>query len=131
MKGYNESFKMEDGVLKVHLSGTFPKELLHEGKNLFQPLMDACSAHNCRKALIDARELQVDLGTMGLFQAGEDAAILAQMGLRIGFVAREDMLDTFFDTVVFNRGGNVGVFTDMHAAEEWLRGIPEGRHPSA
>lgn len=121
MAGYNDDFRVEDGVLHVRLSGTFPKELLGNEQNLFQPLIDACLAHNCKKALVDARDLQADFGTTELFQAGKDAAFLTRVGLRIALVAREDMRDTFFDTVVANRGGHAVVFTDIDAARDWLQ----------
>ncbi len=122
MKGYNEDFRYEDGVLYVRLSGKFPDELLRGGKNLFQPLIDACLSYNCKKALIDSRSLHVDLDTIALFQAGKDAAFLTRIGLRIALLAREDMLDTFFDDVVFNHGGNIGIFTEDDAARDWLEG---------
>ena len=119
--GYNEDFRIEDGVLHVRLSGKFPNEMLGKGMNLFQPLIDACSMYNCEKALVDARELHVDFGTMALFQAGNDASSLSRVGLRVALLAREDMRDPFFDNVVFNRGGDVGVFTDRDAAHKWLQ----------
>ena len=121
MNGYKEAFRLEDGVLRVLLSGKFPNELLGRVENVFQPLIDACSAHNCKRALIDARDLQVDFDTMAMFQAGEDAAFLNRLGLRIALLAREDMLDPFFANVVSNRGGDVGIFTDMDSALDWLQ----------
>lgn len=120
MKGYYEDFRIENGVLHVCLSGKFPNELLNSKENLFQPLIDACKAHNCAKALIDARNLQVDFGTMAMFRSGEDAAFLSRIGLRIALLAREDAIDPFFEDVVTNRGGDVGIFTDIKAASDWL-----------
>ena len=70
MKGYEAHCRFDAGVLHVRLSGTFPPERAGGKGNLFQPLVDACSAHRCTKALIDARALDVALGTMGMFQAG-------------------------------------------------------------
>jgi hypothetical protein len=122
MNRYKEDFRLEDGVLHVRLSGEFPEELLRSGKNLFQPLIDACATHECKKAVVDARELQAHFSTMTLFRAGEDAAFLARVGVRIALLAREDMVDPFFGDVVTNRGGDVGVFTDMDAARAWLQG---------
>jgi len=121
MDKYNEDFRIEKGVLTVRLSGEFPKERLRGGNNIFQPLIDACSNNNCKKALIDARDLQVNFDTLDLFQTGGDAAILTRIGLRIALLAREDMLDPFFDNVTFNRGGRIGIFTDMDTAREWLQ----------
>jgi hypothetical protein len=117
---YKEDFQDENGVLYVHLSGKFPNELLHRNENLFRPLIDACSARNCTRALVDARDLEADFGTMALFQAGEDAAFLRSIGIRVALLAREEMLDPFFDAVVANRGGDVSVFTDMEAARRWV-----------
>lgn len=120
MSDYNQEFQYEDGLLVVRLSGTFPNELLRSGQNLFQPLIEECQAHNCKLALIDARNLQVYFSTMAIFHAGEDAAALSSFGLRVAIVAREDMIDSFFEDVAFNRGGNIGVFTDTDAARDWL-----------
>ena len=121
MSEYNEDFRFEDGVLHIRLSGKFPNERLGKRENLFQPLVDACSTHNCKKALVDARDLQVDFGTIALFRAGNDAAFMSRIGLRVALLAREEMLDPFFDHVVSNRGGNVGIFTDMKRALDWLQ----------
>jgi len=118
---YNQEFINENGLLLVRLSGTFPNDLLRSGQNLFQPLVDECQAQNCKMALIDARKLQVYFSTMAIFHAGEDAAVLSKLGLRVAIVARMDMIDSFFQDVAFNRGGNIGVFTDMEAAREWLQ----------
>ncbi|MGW8247374.1 MAG: hypothetical protein ACWGOV_04615 [Acidiferrobacterales bacterium] len=121
MSDYNQEFQHKDGVLLVKLSGTFPNELLRSEGNLFQPLIDECQAHNYKLALIDARNLQVHFSTISIFRAGEDAAVLSTFGLRVAIVAREDMIDSFFEDVAFNRGGNVGVFTDMDTARIWLQ----------
>ena len=117
---YHQSFRVEKGVLYVHLSGKFPDELLHTLDNLFQPLIDACSAANCKKALVDARDLQVHFDTSALFRSGKDAASLAGLGIRIALLAKEDMLEPFFDNVAYNRGGQVGIFTDIDSARDWI-----------
>lgn len=121
MNTYKENIKFEDGILKVHLSGEFPKEILGKQINLFQPLIDAASKHNCMKALIDIRELQIQLGTMDLFKAAEDALVLTNSGIRLSLLAREDSIDVFFENVSVNRGSQVGVFKETKAALEWLQ----------
>lgn len=120
MDEYNVEFHLQGSMMYVRLSGRFPNELLGEKKNAFQPLVDACSAQGCTKALLDARDLRVDFSTMELLAIGTDAASLRKLGLRVAFLAREDMIDPFFDDVAFNRGGIIGVFTDMNAATDWL-----------
>ncbi len=121
MNKYNEDINFEDGILKVRLSGEFPNELLHEGKNLFQPLINACEKFACNKVLIDATDLQVDFDTIAMFQAGKDAAELVRFGIHIALLTKADLVNEFFDDVVFNRGGNLVVFTDMNAAYDWLK----------
>jgi len=121
MNKYTEDFRLEDGVLYVSVSGEFPKERLHKGENLFKPLADACETYGCDKALIDARGLQVNMGTLGLLQAGEDVAAMTRSGLHVAILSREDMIDRFFEDVALNRGGVVRVFTELESAREWLK----------
>ena len=121
MNDYKQEFQFENDVLIVRLSGTFPNEMLRSDQNLFQPLIDECKNYDCKFALIDARNLHVNFSTMATFRAGEDAAVLSRFGFRVAIVAREDMLDPFFEDVAFNRGGNVGVFTDIDTARNWLQ----------
>ena len=120
MSKYKEEFRFDNGVLYVRLSGKFPKELLHSKENLFQPLINACSSHNCKKVLVDARDVQIDFGTMAIFRAGEDVAFLSRKGLRIALLVTKEMIDPFFETVAMNRGGNPSIFTDMQAARDWI-----------
>jgi hypothetical protein len=122
MPDYTQEFNAEEGVLHVRVAGTLPKALLQAEGNVFQPLIDACAEHNCRQAVIDALDLQVDLDTMSLFRAGVDAALVSRLGLRLAFVAREDMLDSFFEVVVSNRGARVEIFTEMKDAMIWVSG---------
>jgi hypothetical protein len=121
MKMYNEDFRLEDGIMYVRLTGTFPNELFRNKENLFQPLINACSAYKCKRALIDARDLHVDFDTTQLFQSGRDAALLTRDDLRVAIVAREDMRDGFFEYVVRKYGGSMSVFTDMDTALNWLK----------
>ena len=123
MNRYGQEFRVENDVLHVRLSGKLPNDLLDKEENLFQPLIDACLAQKCKKALVDVRDLKVDFDTMAMFRAGVDAAFLSRIGLRVALLAREDMIDPFFDNVARNRCAAMGVFTDMDSASEWLRSV--------
>jgi len=123
MNGYGQEFRIENDVLHVRLSGKLPNDLLDKEENLFQPLIEACSFQKCKKALIDARDLKVDFDTMAMFRAGVDAAFLSRIGLRVALLAREDMIDPFFNNVAQNRCAVIGVFTDMDSARDWLRSV--------
>ena len=124
---YTQEFRVEDNVMHVRLSGTFPNSRLALKENLFQPLIEACRKDNCPTAIVDARELQVDFDTTALFRAGVDAASLNRFGLCVALVARTDMIDPFFDDVAHNRGARVKVFTDVDSAKTWVNQF--GPHP--
>ena len=120
--GFTQEFHAEQDVMHVRVAGTFPKAILESKGNIFQPLIEACEQANCRIALIDLRELQVDINTLEVFRAGVDAALASRLGLRLAFVAREETLDPFFENVVTNRGARVEVFTEMEDAMRWVSG---------
>lgn len=131
MKLYEQHFRVEDDVVHARLSGMYPNARLAIKENLFKPLIEACKQGNCREAIVDARELQVEFDTLALFRAGVDAASLNKFGLRVALIARTDMLSSFFDDVTHNRGAQVRVFTDMESAQSWIRErnrqrLPEG-----
>jgi len=57
---------------------------------------------------------------MALFRAGQDAPFLTRIGLRVALLTRNDQRDRFFDDVTFNRGGLMGIFTELEPALAWL-----------
>jgi hypothetical protein len=121
VKPYTREFRVESPLLHVRLAGTYPRERLEKRSNIFDPLIEACRDGDCHGAVIDARELEVELDTLELFRAGIDAASLNQFGFYVAFVARKDMLDAFFRDVLHNRGALAGIFTDMDSAMAWIR----------
>ena len=121
MEPYLEKFRVEGGVVHARLSGKYPNERLASKENLFQPLIDVCLKENCREAIVDARELQVEFDTLALFRAGTDAASMNEYGLRVALIAREDMLAPLFDDVTYNRAARVHVFTDLQGAQAWIQ----------
>ena len=84
------------------------------------PLIKLCEESRCKKAVIDSRDLEVDLDTMEIFRAGVDASDLSRYGLRVALVARHEMFSSFFDDVIHNRAAPVHVFSDLDAAGAWL-----------
>jgi hypothetical protein len=121
MNNYNLEFQFIENILFIKLSGTFKNDILKDGQNVFQPLIDECKKNQCTKVIIDASSLQADLGVTELFRAGEDAAKLSRYGLRVAFLARNETIDSFFNNVIYNRGGETGVFTNRNAALSWLQ----------
>src|SRR5687768_1186011 len=127
MSPYTEEFRVEDGIVLVRLSGTYPNDRLASSDNLFQPLIDECRTNHHRWVIVDARELQVNFSTAALFRAGVDAASLRRFDLCVALLARKDMVSPFFDDVIRNRCALVEVFTDMESARRWI----DARRPDA
>ncbi len=127
VKPYERDFRVEGNLLRVTLAGTYPKERLEGRANVFDPLIEVCRDDRCRGAVIDARELDVELDTLEQFRAGMDAASLNQYGFYVAFVARQEMLSGFFRDVLRNRGALAAIFTDMDSAMNWIRErVPDG-----
>ncbi len=127
MKPYERDFRVEGNLLRVTLAGSYPKERLEGRANVFDPLIEACRDDKCRGAVIDARELDVELDTLEQFRAGMDAASLNQYGFYVAFVARQEMHSGFFRDVMHNRGALAAIFTDMDSAMNWIRErVPAG-----
>lgn len=121
MKPYTREIRVEADLLHVTLGGDYPREHLDRPSNIFEPLVKACQDGACHGAVIDARELRVELDTLDLFRAGMDAAALSRYGFYVAFVVRPDMLDAFFHDVLQNRGALAGIFTEMNDAMAWIR----------
>src|SRR5215831_7683114 len=126
MNDYKVEFKLEESFLYVRVSGQFPNEKLEQPGNAFQRFIDACLTCQRNKILIDSRELQAHLSTTQLFRAGTDAVSLTSAGIWLALLTRKDLRDPFFEDVVANRGGHIGVFMDINAARNWLDRFPTG-----
>jgi hypothetical protein len=126
MNEYKVEFQLEESLLYVRVSGRFPNEKLEQPGNSFQRIIDACAACQRNKILIDSRELLAKFSTIELFRAGTDAVSLTSAGIWLAILTREDLHDAFFEDVVANRGGHIGVFMDMEEARAWLEKFPTG-----
>jgi hypothetical protein len=88
-------------------------------------IMSECEQTGLDRVLVDVRALAGALLTMNAYElpADEyprirDSNILKKAAI----LDREDAIERgkFFETVARNRGFNIGVFTDMESAREWL-----------
>lgn len=81
-----------------------------------------CRGTNTERLIIDVTNVMLPLSVADKFQMGVHAAIFAQYGIKVAVVVTPDQLDPerFGELVARNRGVNVRVFTEVHAAETWL-----------
>ena len=77
--------------------------------------------HQCMKALIDARELETNVGVTEVFRAGKDLGALAPAGLKVAIVASSADMDGLFEDTAANRGAQFAMFAEEDEAVKWLR----------
>jgi hypothetical protein len=73
------------------------------------------------RVLVDARAVQGNLSTMERFDYAQALAKYLS-GFKVAFIVRGQLRDPgqFGQTATINRGGHIGVFTDLEGAYEWL-----------
>jgi hypothetical protein len=81
--------------------------------------------HNVNNFLLDHRELIPDLSIIDIFcipKIGQSLGFYNRGKLAVVYSESEDFKDkfNFFDTVLFNRGYNIRLFTKIKEAEKWL-----------
>jgi hypothetical protein len=89
-------------------------------------IFEACIQNGHTRVMIDVRQLEGRLGTMDSFSiVTEDFPKMRGKGLYQAAVVDRQLSTArgwFFETVARNRGFNLRIFADPHAAHEWLIG---------
>jgi hypothetical protein len=94
-----------------------------EGSMRYESLAEHCKLTNNDKLLIDATRFEViKPSTIHRFIVGERLEIFTRYRIKVAFVCRPEQAESlkFAILVAQNRGVKVEIFTDFHAAEEWL-----------
>jgi hypothetical protein len=118
--------------LEVHMeemSGHFAATIIGSGGHVaeevwlqFETVAEHCKRAKKDKVLIDTRRAEGKVSFVDRFLIGERTRIFASYGLKVVFVDRPERIDPqkFGELVARNRGVHVRIFSDFHAAEEWL-----------
>jgi hypothetical protein len=87
-------------------------------------IVDACKREQCRRVLLDERELRLQIGTFYdyLFAEGLSSR---QVNRHLSWIAcvpneRDKVQASFFEILSLNRGLNYRVFSSIEDAEKWL-----------
>ena len=88
----------------------------------FESIAEHCKLTRNNKLLIDTTEYNVKVFLANRFLLGTRLQIFAVHRIKVAFVCRPEQIDSrkFGRLVAENRGVATDVFTDFHAAEEWL-----------
>lgn len=104
-------------TLVIRYHGEYTDQTFEEGTSIFNQLKMYCRQEDCSKALIDAREISVDLNVISLFRIGEKVAESTK-SIQLAILANVE--DEFFENVAYNRGANMRIFTSESRASNWL-----------
>jgi hypothetical protein len=117
---YRREYSVEGDVFCVELSGELPATALKRDDNLFEPLIQACRDRNLSKILIDARDVQTNLGFMDVFRAAKDLASLPPPQVQVACVVNPRQYDPLFEQVANTRGAMTRVFMNREDAFDWF-----------
>jgi len=95
----------------------------------FELISEHCKRTNNNKLLIDFTGFKLNATTIDRYLAGIKSQIFARYRLKVAVICTPEQIDPekFGVLVAQNRGVDVEVFTDFHAAEEWLLKSPGSR----
>jgi hypothetical protein len=111
------------GCLFIRVYGSVSRNTV---ENAFQRVKQLCQENNLHRVLIDHSAVEALPNTPELFYLAQQ--FVESMGRTIRFAviqASGHILEdqSFFETVIHNRGGQIRLFTDKAEAEAWLNEI--------
>jgi hypothetical protein len=117
----NRQLQIEEmsGYLAARYIGQYTAEVVWEK---FELIAEHCERANKDKLLIDFTRAQADIHFIDRYFLGESSQVFALHRLKVAVAATREQIDPqkFGELVARNRGVNIRVFTEFHAAEEWL-----------
>lgn len=117
----NVTFKNKGDILLVTASGK--DESLEDVEEYGMKVIEQGILSNCRKILCDEINLEYNLSTIDTFESAKFISENAPKVCKVALVSNPKNLPDakFWETVTFNRGLTVKVFTDKSEAEVWLK----------
>ncbi len=114
--------EVQGRCLRVRMTGLMGPEWVGQSEQVFRSHVEHCGRLALRGVLYDVRAVEVKLGIMDLFRAGESLAAAGRSGVRFAVLARPEqtMPDRFFESVASNRGATVRVCIQESEAHRWL-----------
>ena len=121
--GFHIQMEQMPGYLAAKLIGAGEAG---EGSQLFVSIAEHCKRTKNTKLLIDTTGFEIKLSVVDRFRIGASLEIFALHGIKVAVVCRPEQLDPRRLAILAarNRYVSVDVFTDFHAAEEWLLNSP-------
>ena len=112
------SVKEESGILHIHVTGD---RTLDVAFTVVSDMAAACIEHQCKKVLVDTRDMTGRLETMEQYDFPKEVPEEFKK-IKIAAIDTEEDKNIwrFFETSARNHGYNMRTFTDVDAAKKWL-----------
>ena len=111
------SFQEKGNYLATELRGEFDLEALRES---FTAIRDRAMQTETKLILIDAFGLSAPKTKFDRFRAGEAAAELLPLPMKVAALYRAELITKFAENTAVNRGAEVLVCSDRDIALQWL-----------
>lgn len=114
------SMHIDGDTLRVKAVGQ--DDNAEEVKAYGMAIIEAAVSSNCTHALCDETELVYTLGTFDTFDLAEFIAAYAPAVSKAAVVCNPEFLEDaqFFETVTYNRGLELRIFSRFDEAQAWL-----------
>jgi hypothetical protein len=109
--------EQNDEYLHYEITGKYS---LDKGEKIIEKIHDQCVEKKINKLLLDITKKEGVIPTMDRFDLGELIAKLFPYKIKFAVIAQKDQIDKFSETVAFNRGARLMIFSDKTEALEWL-----------
>jgi len=91
---------------------------------IVQDIADRCQKENLHKVLIDFTKMESNPGILDRYKLGVEIARVWGYRIRSAIVGKPTIINYMMETVAFNRGAKVKLFSELNIAMEWL-GVTE------
>ena len=98
----------------------FGEYSLVEGKRVLQEIFDKCVCNDACRLLVDITKKEGIIPDIDRFFLGEFIAKLFTYEIKFAVIGKKDQINKFSETVAYNRGTRLNIFSDKKEALKWL-----------
>jgi len=120
---FQRHIEKKDDYLLVRYSGKLTSDNLPQDFPSLEQLVDHCTKQECKKALLDTRELSADIDFFDLYDVGLQFGKIRGERVKFAILAGKKEISTdgnFIEDVAVNNGASIKFFTIKEKAIGWL-----------
>jgi hypothetical protein len=119
----NTDIQLKNDYIHFKINGVFSGlDIDTKILDIFHKVVEYAEKYNCFRVLLDATELDYEIGVDEEYKIGEFIANIYRKNLiRIACLRTSDKKDDFTEIVAYNRGASFKFFYDENEAVNWLK----------